>query len=301
MASPGLSSPLATTWNQYRDWALTARELKARLDRWRQWTLVLAIGGAVLVMLGQQLGSIALIGITGAGTIGKIVGLGGAAAIALSTYFASEALSNESVKGWVKCRSAAESLKASTYLYRAGVPPFDGADRDQKLIDRRTAIEDAIGGTDQLADHAEDTGFDPLPLSADEYYDKRVKPQIRFYNDRSEEYQTKTKTLRNLVFWLGAIAVVLGVASAIKPLIAGWTAVIATVTAAISSHIQSERYQSLIATYQETKRRLETLTDKWVASGKTDGKTFIQACEDTMALENGGWVTQWSQQKPTGQ
>src|SRR6202795_107864 len=95
MASPALSSPLSSTWNRYRAWSLTARELKTSLDRWTLWTLILAVAGAVLVTLGQQLGSTATIIGPWAGPVGKIVGLGGAAAIALSTYFAREALSNE--------------------------------------------------------------------------------------------------------------------------------------------------------------------------------------------------------------
>jgi hypothetical protein len=303
MASPALPSPLASTWNRYRAWALTARQLKIALDRWRLWTLILAVAGAILVTLGQQLGSLASIIGTWAGPVGKVVGLCGAAAIALSTYFAREALSNENVQRWSKCRSAAESLKACIFLYRGGVPPFDGADRDAKLIDRRAAIEDAVEGVELLNPKADDKSFDPSPLSVDDYYRKRIKDQIQFYLDRSDEYQKKTKALQAVVFWFGAIAVILGVATALKPLVAGWTAVIATVIAAISSHVHSQRYQSLIATYQATARHLNTLTDKWVAGGKADASrsTFIQSCENTMALENSAWVTQWSQQKPPGQ
>lgn len=246
MGSPVAPCPLATTWNHYREWALTARNLKNHLDRWRLWTLILAVSGSVLVTIGQQLGSIPTIVGPWTGTIGKIVGLGGAAAIALSTYFAREALSNENVQLWTKCRSAAESLKACTYLYRASVPPFGGTDRDQKLIDRRSAIEESAGNVERLVNQADDPTFVSSSLSGDEYYQQRVKDQIQFYRERSDEYQKKTATLRNIVFWLGALAVLLGVASAIQPLVAGWTA------------------------------------------------------EDTMALENNAWVTQWSQLKPPG-
>jgi hypothetical protein len=302
MGSPVVPSPLATTWNHYREWALTARDLKSHLDRWRLWTLILAVSGSVLVTIGQQLGSIPTMVGPWTVTIGKIVGLGGAAAIALSTYFAREALSNENVQLWTKCRSAAESLKACTYLYRASVPPFDGTDRDQKIIDRRSAIEESAGNVERLVNQADDSTLVSSSLSGDEYYQQRVKDQIQFYRERSDEYQKKTAALRNIVFWLGTLAVLLGVASAIQPLVAGWTAVIATIIASVASHIQSQRYQSLIATYQATARRLETLGDKWVASGRSDAdrNTFIQSCEDTMALENNAWVTQWSQLKAPG-
>lgn len=303
MASPALSSALASTWKWYRSWAITAGELKASLDLWRLWTLVLAVCGAILVTLGQQLSSLATSKGSWAMPTGKAVSLGGAAAIALSAYFAREALSNENVQRWTKCRSTAESIKAAIYLYRASVPPFDGADRDEKLVERRSAIEDATEGVEPREPEAEDKVVDLSPLNAQDYVQQRVNDQIQFYRVRSNEYQKKMSTLRQIVFWLGAVAVVLGVVSAVKPLVAGWTVVIATVIAAVSSHVQSQRYQSLMAAYQSTARRLEILRDKWEASGKPElnRNTFIQSCEDTMALENSAWVTQWSQRKPSGQ
>jgi SMODS and SLOG-associating 2TM effector domain 1/Protein of unknown function (DUF4231) len=303
MASPAVSPPLASTWSRYKAWAQTARELKASLDRSRLWTLILAIAGAILVTLGQQVGSLSATKTPWAGLAAKIIGLSGAGAIALSTYFAHEALSNESVQRWIRCRSAAESLKACTYLFRAGVPPFDGADRDQKLLERRTAIENAMEGVEQSVTQVQDANFDPSSLSADDYCAKRVDDQVKFYENRTADYQKKTRALRAVVLWLGAIAVILGVVAALKLPVAGWTAVIATITAAITSHVHSQRYQSLIATYQATSRQLGTLKDKWVAGGKAEASrnTFIQSCEDTMALESSAWVTQWSQQKPSGQ
>lgn len=255
MASSAMSSALATTWKRYRIWALTARELKAGLDRWKSWTLILAVAGAILVTLGQQVAALAASIGTWGTPAGKVIGLAGAAAIALSAYFAREALSSESVQRWTKCRSAAESLKASTYLYRAAVPPFDGADRDEKLLDRRTAIENAIEVVEPRENETEDTKVDLSSLSVGDYIQQRVNDQIQFYRTKLGEYQRKTRTLQQVVLWVGAVAVLLGVVSAAKPLVAGWTAVIATVTAALSSHFQSQRYQSLSAAYQATARR----------------------------------------------
>lgn len=304
MASTAVSSPLASTWNRYRTWDLTALELRLSLNRWRLWTLMLAVAGAILVTLGQQIGSLALsIGLW-AGPAGKVLSLGGTAAIVLSAYFAREALSNEIVQRWTKCRSTAESLKATIYLYRAAVPPFDGTDRDEKLLDRSSVIEEAGGSLEASAHHAEDKAVDLSVLTTADYVQQRVNDQIQFYRERSNEYQDKTKMLRQIVFWLGAAAVLLGVVSSVKPLVAGWTAVIATVVASISSHVQSQRYQTLLAAYQSTARRLEILRDKWGAtSDRSDAgrNTFIQSCEDTMALENSAWVTQWSQVKTPSQ
>lgn len=304
MASAALSPALAGTWRRYRTWAQSAGELKAELDRWRLWTLILAVAGAILATLGQQLGSLTASLGARAALAGRAIGLGGAAAIALAAYFAREALGHEAVQAWTKCRSTAESLKAITYIYRVGAAPFDGTDRDEKLLERRAAIEEANEGVEVREATTEDKTADLSPLSTGDYLQQRVNDQIQFYRTRSDEYLKKTKRLRQIVLWLGAAAVLLGVVSALKPIVLGWTAVIATITAALTSHVQSERYQSLITTYQSTARRLEVLKDEWEASGKTDSNSrnaFIQSCEDTMASENSAWVTQWAQQKPPAQ
>jgi SMODS and SLOG-associating 2TM effector domain 1/Protein of unknown function (DUF4231) len=302
MASAVVSSALTSTWNRFRTWDSTAVQLRISLDRWRLWTLILAIAGAVLVTLGQQLGSLVASLGPWAGLPGKVASLAGTAGIALSAYFAHEALSNENVQSWTKCRSTAESLKATIYLYRAGVPPFDGTDRDAELVDRRAAIEDAVEGVELIA-QAESEVVDLPPINPEDYIVERVNDQIEFYRKRSSEYQKKTSMLRQLVFWLGAAAVLLGVVSAVKPLVAAWTAVVATVIASLSSYVQSQRYQTLMAAYQSTARRLETLRDKWGASTKSDvlKNAFVQSCEEAMALENSAWVTQWSQRKPSDQ
>jgi SMODS and SLOG-associating 2TM effector domain 1/Protein of unknown function (DUF4231) len=302
MASSAVSSALASTWSHFRTWDLTAVELRASLGRWRLWTLILAMGGAVLVTFGQQLGSLAASVGPWAGPVGKGVNLCGAASIALSAYFAREALSNENVQNWTKSRSIAESLKTTTYLYRAGVPPFDGIDRDEKLVDRRGAIEDAAESVELLTPPT-DKEVDLSAISVQDYIVKRVNDQIDFYRRRSGEYQNKIKKLREIVLWLGATAVVLGVISAVKPLVASWTAVLATVIASLSAHVQGQRYQTLTAVYQSTARRLETLRDKWESNPQSTAvkNAFIQSCEDTMALENSAWATQWSQNKPSEQ
>jgi hypothetical protein len=300
MASPAASSALASTWNRFRVWDLTAVRLRTSLDRWRVRTLILAVAGAVLVTLGQQLGSLS----GWAGYLGTFASVGGAIAIAVSAYFAGQALSNENVQNWTKSRSAAESLKAATYLYRTGIPPFDGADRDAKLVDRRAAIEEAVDGIEPVAARAGEEVPNLSSVSVDNYITLRVNDQIDgFYRKRAAEYQQKTASLRQLIFWLGAVPVILGAASAKRPSAAAWSAVVATVIASLTSYVQGQRYQALSTAYLSTARRLEMLRDKWAASSKSDDskKSFIQSCEDTMALENGAWVTQWSQQKPADQ
>ena len=50
-SDPALTGP----WENYRTWAATARYHKNALDLLSKWSLLLAIGGAILATLGQQI------------------------------------------------------------------------------------------------------------------------------------------------------------------------------------------------------------------------------------------------------
>jgi hypothetical protein len=131
LSDPALTGP----WENYRTWAVTARYYKNALDLLSKWSLLLAIGGAILATLGQQI-------VPSAPNIGlgallfKLPGMLGSAAIALSVYLATQAIAGNREGIWVRCRSAAESLKAAIPLYRTSVAPFDGADRAAQLHQR---------------------------------------------------------------------------------------------------------------------------------------------------------------------
>jgi len=301
MDSPALPAIARTLWEHNRAWAATARTIKASLDRWRSWTLILAIAGATFSTLGEQLKNShpnpqwqSLLH-----AIAVAASLGGAAAIALASYFAREALGGDRVQNWTKARSAAEASKAALYLYRASVVPYDGEDRDKKLLDRRDAIETSVEGLELVASNPGTPDLSPLTVS--DYIAKRLEAQIKYYHDTAGEYQKRVDNLRTVTFWLGVVGVLLGVGAAAGPL-GSWVAVVGTVTAAVSSYIQTQRYQGLIVLYRATERRLEFLKDEWQTTGKTEAdkparNSFIQSCEDAMALENGAWLAQWSQQK----
>ena len=80
-----------------------------------------------------------------------------------------------------------------------------------------------------------------------------------------------------------------------------WVALLATVTTSITAYVKNHRYELMISLYQATAMRLQSLKDQWLDSGKTDADkaerdSLIQRSEETLALENGAWVAQWSQQ-----
>ena len=291
-SDPALTGP----WENYRTWAATANYHKNALDLLSTWSLLLAIAGAILATLGQQIAPMAPE--AGLGwLLFKLPGVLGAAAIALSAYLATQAIAGNREGIWVRCRSAAESLKAAIFLYRASVAPFDGADRASQLRQRAEKLLDDLKTIERRQPQSEPPPI-LAPLNVDQYITERVDDQVDWYNKRAGEFQRKADLCRYTTAVLGAFSALLTLASAVKN-VSSWAAVIATVTAAITAHLQNRRYQMLTAMYQSTALRLTLLKSDWAASGKTDNDkferdTFIQRCEETMSAENGAWVALWS-------
>jgi hypothetical protein len=262
--------------------------------------LWLAIAGAVLATAGQEFGALKTFGNWPLTTKG--VAVLAAFAVALSAYFGKEALSGNKTADWVKARSAAESLKSLVFLYRAGAPPFDSAEREEVLFARVAQVEERVAAVQTRSAPPETKAPDLSPLTVDDYIAKRVDDQIAYYDQRASEYQAENDKLRNGVFWLGAASVLLGIiaAAGFVPALVG---LIATLTASLSAHAQNQQYQALIVVYQATSRRLLALKGEWIASHKSDSDTternaFIRSCEDALALENGAWAGQWSNKTP---
>jgi SMODS and SLOG-associating 2TM effector domain 1/Protein of unknown function (DUF4231) len=286
---------LKTTWGAYRTWAATARYHKGRLDVWGKRVLLLSISGAILVALGEQVSPLAKEGV-GVYLV-KTPGWLGSAIIALAAYFTREMLGGSTEKNWTRARSVAESLKAATFLYRAAVPPFDEPNRGARLNERTREIQKAVEDLE-----TRDGGPEPEPslhaLTVDEYVTERVDEQIAYYDRTARRYQAETDKYRNILLALGVLSVLLGLVSAAGPF-GLWVAVIATVTGSLAAYIQTQRYVALTVLYQATMRRLQELLGEWGSSGRTDADkadrdAFIRRCEETMALENGAWVSQWS-------
>lgn len=289
---------LDVPWHAYRAWAATARFLKGDLNRWTWLTLWLAIAGAVLAAASQEFGVLTAFGTWPAKTATILASF----AVALSAYFGKEALSGNKAADWIKARSAAESLKAATYLYRAGAPPFNAGDREKILFEQVSAIEQTVTAVQTRSAAQETTVPDLSPMTVDEYIVKRVDEQTGFYDERAGEYQKRNDTLRNVTLGLGAASVLLGLmaAAGAVPALVG---LIATLTASLSAHAKNQQYQTLIVMYQSTSRRLVALKGEWIASHNTDADTaarnaFIRSCEDALALENSAWVGEWSPKRP---
>jgi hypothetical protein len=283
---------LDVPWHAYRTWAATARFLKSDLTRFTRHTLILAIAGAILAATGQELSPWP--------KFSRAAALLASFALALAAYFGKQALTASQTSDWVKARSAAESLKAATYLYRASAPPFDQTDRMKALSDLVATIERRVESL-QARSPANEESPDLSPLTVDDYIQKRVEDQIDYYDKRAAQYQKNNDTLSAIVFWFGAASVLLGLVSTLVGFVPAIIGLIATLTASLSAHAQNQQYQVLIVTCQATSRRLVALIGQWAASGKTDADTtdrnaFVRACEDTLAQESTAWVGQWTKQ-----
>jgi hypothetical protein len=132
------------------------------------------------------------------------------------------------------------------------------------------------------------------------YIAARVDDQIDYYARSANKYQKKADFWRYCALAGAASSAGLAVISAMFSL-SPWVALLATVTTSITAYVKNHRYELMIGLYQATATRLQLLKDQWLDSGKTeadkaDRDSLIQRCEETLALENGAWVAQWSQQ-----
>ena len=137
------------------------------------------------------------------------------------------------------------------------------------------------------------------PLSEASYIKERVDDQIYgFYRPRVREYEQLIRKIRTLSLGLGAIATVLGAVASLwaKNVIAGWVAVLTTMTASIVAYVYAGRYQ-----YSD--RELPGHSSTAGAGEKPVGKIrkeqdptkaklgdFVNACEDAISIENQAWM-----------
>ena len=289
-------------WTAYRTWAATASHYKAGIDFWNRWGLSLAIAGAILAALGQQIAVLPMSGPILAYAY-RVPGAIAAVAVALATYFSSQSLAATRDSTWIRCRAAAESIKSAIYLYRAAVSPFDSPARVTELRRRIEVTLKELNDISPRTPKSEATSTALVPLGVEDYVRVRVIDQITWYRERAGVFQARADRFRKVTLGLGVLSVLLGLATAAS-VVSSWLSVIATVTTSITAHVKHQHYQSMIGLYLATANRLECLKDEWADNGKTDvdkvdRDAFIQRCEETISTENGAWVAQWNERTRT--
>jgi hypothetical protein len=286
---------LSGAWSMYRQCAATSAFHKSQLELFTKISLWLGIIGAVIGTAGHFAEHDPL--------TFKIVGVVGSLAVALAGVAAMQATSGGRDKIWIKCRGAGEGLKGAIYLYSASAAPFDGPNRTNVLAQFVEKVLKILEGVELRPGKMDKQP--PGPLTIADYIKVRVDDQINFYTNSANKYQKKADFWRYMGLGGAAIGATIGAISAVYSL-SPWVALLATVTTSVTAFVKSQRYESMIGLYQATAMRLQLLKDQWLDSHKTeadkaDRDAFIQGCEQTISLENGAWMAQWSQQPHTQQ
>ena len=289
---PATTAGVNGAWSMYRQCTATSSFQKSQLEMFIKVSLWLGITGAVIGTVAQTLSP------NPTSVTSKVLGILGSLTVALAGLAATQAANANRDKVWIKCRAAGEALKSSVYLYSASVPPLDTPDRASALAQRVEKVLKDLQGI-ELRPGKPDK-LPPGPLTVTDYIKARLDDQISYYTSSANKYQKKADFWRYAALGSAALSAVLGAISAIFSLSA-WVALLATLTTSITAYVKNQRYELMIGLYQATAMRLQLLKDQWLDSGKSDADkeardSFIQRCEETMALENGAWVEQWSQQ-----
>ena len=277
-------------WSMYRQCAATAAFQKSRLELFTKISLWLGIAGACVGTASQFVPKDSV--------PSRVLGVVGSLAVALAGLAATQAVSGNRDKVWIKCRALGEALKSAVYRYSASAPPFDGPNRAIALSQQVEKTLNDLGGIGLQP--AKTDKQPPGPLTVNDYLTVRVDDQIKYYTSAAAKYQQRADFWRTTALAGSATGAVLGAVSAIYSL-SPWVALLATVTTSITAFVKNQRYELMVSLYQSTALRLQLLKDQWLDSGKTeadkaDRDSLIQRCEDTMSLENGAWTSQWSQQ-----
>jgi conflict system pore-forming effector with SLATT domain/uncharacterized protein DUF4231 len=291
-----LTSALKYIWGQYRTWAMASRTYKNKVTRWRDVVLALSIGGAVLGTLSQQ-----IIPLSGPQSwIVRGLGFISGAALTLAAYFTREIFSPDPEGRAVRARAAAEAFKSQSYLLATGAPPYDTATTTAELFAKTEDVKQALKNLEpMIITEADKTaGILTVPMSVDDYIRLRVDDQIGYYSRQAAANAKKLATGRKISLLLGAISAVLALVSVAQGYIAGWIAVIGTITAAIAARQYSGRYQFLILSYHAASEKLESLKTKWeiernASTAPNPHHAFILACEEAISSENSAWMAEW--------
>jgi Protein of unknown function (DUF4231)/SMODS and SLOG-associating 2TM effector domain 1 len=254
---------LDTIADRQSGWSVTANKLKASIDRSRWAVFIFSVLGALLAALASQLGAPA------GGTAGVVsdprtwLAIAGALSLATATFFIQRLLGQEHITNWVRARAISEALKREAYKFAAGAAPYDQANAENLLDAERQKIE--ADGDDLIGALVTNAGAGSVPramLTPQQYVERRVDGQIKYYKEHAEGYRATATWLRRTEFGLAlaatlitAIASVTGKSTHVFGIgfdIAALTAVLTTVAGAVLAHVEASRFDFLVTTFLAT-------------------------------------------------
>jgi hypothetical protein len=274
-----------TAWDEYRGWALRARELQSSSQRWNRTALICAALAAVLGSAATQT--------AGDPIVGKVLSLLAAAAAALTPILGKEILSLGAEAKWIHARATAEAIKSECFRFAAGAGDYAGADAQAKFAQRLQQLnEDARKA--QLS-----ALQDPVPAGGDRrrpsstfdpawYISNRLDEQIKFYGIKQREHEQAVTRLRYVAFGASVVAAVFGVAGLTnQQAFAPWVGALMTIATAVAAYGLLDRRQYLAASYGAMAMSLGRIKG---LAGSLALEALVTRAEDLMESEHAAWI-----------
>jgi hypothetical protein len=286
---------LKDAWRQFATYDQLAKRLRAAFTRLLALTLTLGVLATLLALLDDQVGG------------GPVLHWALVVVPVLVSVMIAVSSRRSFGQRWVVLRSAAESVKAEIYRYRAltmGNP--DGA---AQLAARLAVIETRLMRT-EASRGALPPYQGPLPpadsvsvvsvaggrddglsaLDSERYLRLRVGDQAAYYHRRVKVLDRRRNALYLLAVLAGAAGAIL--AAAHREL---WVTLTGGTSAAALAYLGYLQFDSTIVAYNQAAARLAALAREWRAAGPEQRtavafERLVAQCESALAAEQAGWV-----------
>lgn len=324
--APPLADPtdpaqvVRSAWADQALWSAVATRLSNSIRSWRKRAAVAGVAGLFCSLLATTMAS---------NTDGqRVVATLGVLLLAVVPVLQQRLLSADRVLAWTRSRLVAEQLQSAIYRHLMGVlapmPNDDGSpatdpDGPGNLVRHCRAIKRDAADLALLAATTAPVAPDKpgkTVMTIQDYLADRLDDQIGWYRGKAMTFGKEAQNLQRLEFALGLLSVVLSAlvgnllpAAATPGVLQGstlapWLALIASTTAAITTHIAGTRNLEIAAKYFATQDLLRTLRDEWWVDPGRDTpervKRLVNDAESAMAAEHGGWVKGWGQAAQQG-
>lgn len=241
--------------NRQTAWSETANTLKLATDRARYPAFSASILGALFAAFAtQQI----------APNLAIYLAILSATSLAFVTFITARWLNKDVIDRHLRARMASEALKREAFLYATQAGQYHNPDtRDATLLNQKIEIENKVSDLLLFEQKAKGEGSCPRKdLELNEYMEQQVDTQIKYYRDRSMQYDTYSHRLHTMEWVLSLVAAFIA-AIAATPLmdidLAAIAAVLTTLGGMVVSHLEAARFDKLIPTYRSTANQLENI------------------------------------------
>jgi len=294
MANPATKeqqlTTLRTVWERYRAYANTSGRLKGEQGGWRRVVLWASVLALLATPFGKTFEKYHLDGLA------IVLTLGATVLFALIAWLNESILGEASDQPWVKTRQTAEGLKALSFRFLGGVPPFDSADAVTNALQQAEAMADAGGTADAVVAAEAEKRIPPAPLTIGDYLTLRVADQISFYEKAATDARQANAKLVRIGRLISATVVVFG---ALGAAIAQtwreiWAPALGAASTLVTTQMAVSRRRFLVETYSLAAQKLRFARTTFETSQRTpsDEAALVATVESILANENAGWVQQ---------